>query len=53
MILVDESYLNNRTVARIGEELGIFRNPGEDLRAYAMRVISELEFKPQDIEKMK
>lgn len=53
MILVDEGYLNNRTVARIGEEVGIFRKPNESLREYAMRVISELQVKPGDIVKMK
>lgn len=44
MILVDEGYLNNHTVARIGEEVGILRKPEETLREYAMRVIAELTF---------
>lgn len=43
MIIVDESYLNNHTIARIGEEVGIFRLPGEGLREYAIRVIEELQ----------
>ena len=45
MILVDESYLNNRTIARIGEEVGILRLPGEGLREYSIRVIEELQLK--------
>lgn len=53
MILIEEGYLNNRTVARIGEEVGIFRKPNENLREYAMRVIEELQVKPGDIQKLK
>lgn len=44
MILVDEGYLNNHTIARIGEEVGIFRNKNESLEEYAMRIIAELTF---------
>lgn len=53
MILVDEGYLNNHTIARIGEEVGIFRKPNENLREYAIRVIQELEATPERIQKLK
>ena len=43
MILVDESYLNNHTIIRIGEEVGIYKLEEESLREYVIRVIQELQ----------
>lgn len=45
MMLVDEGYLHDNTIVRIGEEMGIFRKPGESKVEYVMRIIQELQFK--------
>lgn len=45
MMLVDEGYLHDNTIMRIGEEMGIFRKPDESKIEYVMRVIQELQFK--------
>ena len=52
MMLVDEGCLHDNTIVRIGEEMGIFRHPGEDKVEYVMRVIAELSFIPPGIQKM-
>lgn len=44
MMLVDESYLHDNTIMRIGEEMGIFRKSDESKVEYVMRVIAELSF---------
>lgn len=44
MMLVDEGYLHDNTIVRIGEEMGIFRKPNESKIEYVMRVIAELSF---------
>ena len=49
MMLVDESYLHNITIVRIGEEMGIFKNPNESKIEYVMRVIQELQFKNPEV----
>lgn len=50
MMLVDEGYLHDNTIVRIGEEMGIFRKPDESKVEYVMKVIAELSFVyPKDI----
>ena len=49
MMLVDESYLHDNTIVRIGEEMGIFKNPIESKIEYVMRVIQELQFKKPEV----
>ena len=49
MMLVDESYLHDNTIVRIGEEMGIFKKPNETKIEYVMRVIQELQFKKPEV----
>ena len=49
MMLVDESYLHNITIVRIGEEMGIFKKSNESKVEYVMRVIQELQFKKPEV----
>ena len=49
MMLVDERYLQNITIVRIGEEMGIFKKPDETKIEYVMRIIQELQFKNPEV----
>ena len=49
MMLVDESYLHNITIVRIGEEMGIFKKLDETKIEYVMRIIQELQFKNPEV----
>ena len=49
MMLVDESYLHDNTIVRIGEEMGIFKKPNESKVEYVMRVIQEHQFKNPEV----
>ena len=49
MMLVDESYLHDNTIVRIGEEMGIFKNPNDSKIEYGLRVIQELQFKKPEV----
>ena len=48
MMVVDDRLLHNNTIARIGEEHGIIKKPGEGFIEYVMRIIQELQDKPRD-----
>ena len=49
MMLVDEIYLHDNTIVRIGEEMGIFKKPDETKIEYVMRIIQELQFKNPEV----